>query len=124
MVPLAIGTDAEGPSVLIAAEVLAVPESLTEAVVAGIQAKHPIPRERIALCVTHQHTGPQIAGTAPFMFSRDLPADELTRIDRYAAVLKQKLIEVARLAETIVGHPLPGSVMRGGTLRRLRQQVH
>ena len=43
--------------------------------------------------VTHQHTGPQIAGTAPFMFSRDLPADELTRIDRYAAVLKQKLID-------------------------------
>ena len=36
----------------------------------------------------------------------------------------EKLIEVARLAETIVGHPLPGSVMRGGTLRRLRQQVH
>jgi hypothetical protein len=95
---LAIGTDAEGPSVLIAAEVLAVPESLTEAVVAGIQAKYPISRERIALCVTHQHTGPQIAGTAPFMFSRDLPADELTRIDRYAVVLKQKLIEVALAA--------------------------
>jgi hydroxymethylglutaryl-CoA lyase len=36
----------------------------------------------------------------------------------------ERLIEVARLAETIVGHPLPGSVMRGGTLRRLRQQVH
>jgi hypothetical protein len=95
---LAIGADAEGPSVLIAAEVLAVPESLTEAVVAGIQAKHPIPRERIAVCVTHQHTGPQIAGTTPFMFSRDLPADELARIDRYALVLKQKLIDVALAA--------------------------
>jgi hydroxymethylglutaryl-CoA lyase len=29
-----------------------------------------------------------------------------------------RLIDCARLAEEIVGHPLPGSVMRGGTLRR------
>ncbi|MDB5998726.1 MAG: hydroxymethylglutaryl-CoA lyase, partial [Rhizobacter sp.] len=28
-----------------------------------------------------------------------------------------KLIEVARMAERIVGHPLPGKVMRGGSLR-------
>ena len=31
-----------------------------------------------------------------------------------------KLIEVAQLAEDIVGHPLPGSVMKGGTLKRFR----
>lgn len=31
-----------------------------------------------------------------------------------------KLIECARLAEEIVGHPLPGSVMKGGSLKRLR----
>jgi hydroxymethylglutaryl-CoA lyase len=30
------------------------------------------------------------------------------------------LIDCARLAEDIVGHPLPGSVMRGGSLDRLR----
>ena len=30
------------------------------------------------------------------------------------------LIECARVAETIVGHPLPGSVMKGGTLTRFR----
>ena len=33
------------------------------------------------------------------------------------------LIESAQLAEDIVGHPLPGSVMRGGGLRKLREQV-
>lgn len=32
----------------------------------------------------------------------------------------EKLTECARLAEDIVGHPLPGSVMKGGSLRRLR----
>ena len=32
-----------------------------------------------------------------------------------------RLIEVAQLAEDIVGHPLPGSVMRGGSLKALRE---
>lgn len=32
----------------------------------------------------------------------------------------EKLLGCARLAEDIVGHPLPGSVMRGGSLERLR----
>ncbi len=33
------------------------------------------------------------------------------------------LIDAARLAEEVVGHPLPGSVMRGGSLRRLREKI-
>lgn len=35
----------------------------------------------------------------------------------------EKLIEVARLAEDIVGHPLPGSVKEGGSLNVLRQRI-
>lgn len=34
-----------------------------------------------------------------------------------------KLIAAASLAEEIVGHPLPGSVKQGGSLRRLREAV-
>ena len=34
------------------------------------------------------------------------------------------LIECARMAEDIVGHPLPGKVMRGGSLTKYRQGVH
>jgi hydroxymethylglutaryl-CoA lyase len=33
------------------------------------------------------------------------------------------LIECARLAEDVVGHPLPGAVMKGGTLKRFRAQA-
>jgi hydroxymethylglutaryl-CoA lyase len=33
----------------------------------------------------------------------------------------EKLIAAAELAEEIVGHPLPGSVMRGGTLEKYRK---
>lgn len=36
----------------------------------------------------------------------------------------ERLLECARLAEDIVGHPLPGSVMRGGSLGRLRAGAH
>jgi hydroxymethylglutaryl-CoA lyase len=32
-----------------------------------------------------------------------------------------KLIEAAKLAEELVGHPLPGKVMKGGTLSRFRK---
>lgn len=35
----------------------------------------------------------------------------------------EKLIEAAFVAEKVVGHPLPGSVMRGGPLARLRKAV-
>jgi hydroxymethylglutaryl-CoA lyase len=34
------------------------------------------------------------------------------------------LIEVAQLAEDIVGHPLPGSVKMGGSLKALRAKMH
>ena len=34
------------------------------------------------------------------------------------------LAECARMAESIVGHPLPGKLMRGGTLDRWRQLRH
>jgi hydroxymethylglutaryl-CoA lyase len=34
------------------------------------------------------------------------------------------LIECARMAETIVGHPLPGKIMHGGSLTPYRQRAH
>jgi len=36
----------------------------------------------------------------------------------------EALIDCAKLAEDIVGHPLPGSVMKGGSLGRLREKLH
>jgi hydroxymethylglutaryl-CoA lyase len=35
----------------------------------------------------------------------------------------ERLLEAARLAEDIVGHPLPGKTMRGGSLRELRRKL-
>src|SRR6185503_19774398 len=96
---LAIGSDADGPVVLVTAEVIAVSEALSDAVASAVRAKHPaIPRERIAVCETHQHNGPAIAGTIPFMFSRDLPADVTGRLEKFTAMLREKMIAVALAA--------------------------
>jgi hypothetical protein len=96
---LAIGTDADGPVVIVTAEVIAVSDALSEAVANAVRAKHPaIGRERIAVCATHQHNGPAIAGTIPFMFSRDLPADVSARLDKFTAMLREKMIVVALAA--------------------------
>jgi hydroxymethylglutaryl-CoA lyase len=35
----------------------------------------------------------------------------------------ERLIEAAQLAESVVGHPLPGSVKTGGSLRALRTRL-
>jgi hydroxymethylglutaryl-CoA lyase len=35
----------------------------------------------------------------------------------------ERLIEAARLAEDVVGHPLAGSVKGGGSLRTLRRRI-
>jgi hydroxymethylglutaryl-CoA lyase len=35
-----------------------------------------------------------------------------------------RMIEAAKLAEEIVGHPLPGSIMKGGSLKRLREALN
>lgn len=95
----AIGSDADGPVVLVTAEVIAVSEALSDAVAVAVRAKYPgVTRDRIAVCATHQHNGPAIAGTIPFMFSRDLPADVSGRLEKFTTTLREKMIAVALAA--------------------------
>ena len=96
---LAIGSDADGPVVLVTAEVIAVSSALSDAVATAVRARHPaIGRERVAVCATHQHNGPAIAGTIPFMFSRDLPNEVTARLDQFTAMLREKMASVALAA--------------------------
>ena len=54
-------------------------------------------------------------GTANDFFGKLRDLDQLVDVER--------LIEVAKLAEEIVGRPLPGHVMRGGTLKAAKQRA-
>jgi hypothetical protein len=95
---LAIGSDAQQPVVLITVELIGIGEPTAEAVATALRDRHGIPRQRVAISATHTHTGPALADVIPFMFSKDLPAEEQGRIDRYTAGLRGKLIEVAAAA--------------------------
>jgi hypothetical protein len=96
---LAIGSDAEGPVVLVTAEVIAISDALSDAVATAVRAKYPsVTRARIAVCATHQHNGPAVDGTIPFMFSRDLPSEVGNRIVRFTTKLREQMIAVALTA--------------------------
>ena len=95
---LAIGADRDQPAIIIAAELIGVSDAIRSDVVAALRESHGIAAERVAICTTHVHSGPALAGVIPYMFSRDLPAEETARIARYTTTLTQKLIEVARAA--------------------------
>ena len=96
---LAIGSDADGPVVLVTAEVIAVSEALSESVANAVRARHPgLSRANIAVCATHQHNGPAIAGIIPFMFSRDLPPDVTGRLEKFTSMLRERMADVALAA--------------------------
>lgn len=70
-------------------------------------------------------------GGCPYAGFKDAPGNIATEdlvhlcqeIGVETGVDLERLLEVAREAEAIVGHPLPGKVMRGGNLERYRRQV-
>lgn len=95
---LAIGGGAEGSAVLVTLEVIGVSQALTDTVAQALKESHGLARERVAVLATHTHNGPAVAGVLPFMFGRDLPADEVARIERFTAMLQAKAIAVARAA--------------------------
>lgn len=95
---MAIGSDAEKPAILITVELIGIGNDTTEFVARALREKHGIERARLAISAVHTHTGPALADVLPFMFSRDLPADETARIEAYTAMLRRKLVQVAEAA--------------------------
>lgn len=95
---LALGSDAQGPAVLLTVELIGIGEPTSEAVAAALREKHGLRRERLAIAAIHTHTGPALADVLPFMFSRELPAEESARIESYTRELRAKLVQVAEAA--------------------------
>lgn len=82
-------------SVLITADVLGIPASVTEEVAARLNENAGIERAQLAICATHTHTGPTLRGVAPALFGGPLPEDQQDRVDRYTDQLADKLEQVA-----------------------------
>ena len=90
---LAIGD--EDPAVIVTVDNLGVPEAVVAEVARRLEASTGLPRERLAVCSSHTHAGPALVGAAPFIFAEEPPPDQRERIERYTAMLTDRLAAVA-----------------------------
>lgn len=95
---LAIGGENGDAAVLITVELVGITRTMTDDLAAKLQKKAGITRERLAVCVTHTHTGPFVRGNLPNIFGIPIPKDHQQAIDRYANSLAEKLEKVALAA--------------------------
>ena len=91
---LAIGSDKDGPSLLITVDNCMVPEHIREEVLRRL-AKKKITSERFAIASSHTHSAPKLAGIADNIFGSDIPSAHQEHIERYTKELTDKLEEVA-----------------------------
>jgi neutral ceramidase len=94
---LAFGGARGGPAVLITADLIGVPRYMVNQVAARLR-KAGVEPEQLAISATHTHTGPALSKVLPFIFNAPMTADEDVVVDRYSAVLVDKLERVALAA--------------------------
>ncbi len=92
---LAIGSDAEGPAILVSVDNCGVPASIRDEVIRRLTVKSKVRGERLAITSTHTHCGPMLLGVLPNLFGNDIPAEHLTAIERYTRELTDKIVQVS-----------------------------
>ena len=97
---LAIGSDDDGPMVMITVENCGLPDELTEEVSERVKNKTGIPRENFVACYTHTHSAPCLTDAASFIFSADISPEEQEKIDRYTRQLSNWMETIALEALT------------------------
>ncbi|MSU57035.1 MAG: c-type cytochrome [Pedosphaera sp.] len=91
---IAIGSDKEAPAILITVDNTGVPKHVHDEVVARL-AKKKIDPSRIAICSSHSHTTPYLAGYLPTLFGEPLPPEHQAHVDRYTRELTDAIEHVA-----------------------------
>ena len=91
---LAIGSDKEGPAILITVDNTGVPKHVRDEVVARL-AKRKLNSSRVTICSTHTHTAPYLDGYLPTLFGEPLPPDHQVNVLRYTRELTDAIERVA-----------------------------
>ncbi len=91
---LAIGTDREGPALLITVDNCGVPEQMRDELARRLK-KRGVSFDKIAISASHTHAAPKIVGCADNIFGEDIPAEQQARIERYTRELNDKMEQVA-----------------------------
>jgi hypothetical protein len=120
---LAIGTD--HPVVLVTVDNCGLPAAMTDEVARRLAAKHKLPRSHVAVCATHTHSAPTLAGYAPVLWDGRMTAEQEAHVERYTATLTDELVAVAQMALD-ARQPAhlswtQGRVTFGGNRRALRE---
>jgi hypothetical protein len=95
---LAIGSDAEGPAVLVTVDNCGVPAAMRDEVMKRLATQSKVTDERFAICSSHTHCAPMLIGILPNIFSMDIPAEHLPAIERYTRELTDHIEKVALAA--------------------------
>ena len=109
---LAIGSDKEKPAVLITVDNCGVPGTIREEVAARLHRRERLDPDRLAICSTHTHSGPQLLGFAPNIFGGPLLGDEQSHVERYTHDLIDAL---ERAAIEALESRQPAHLIRGQT---------
>jgi len=95
---LALGSDAEGPAILVTVDNVGVPASMRAEVLRRLQQNTKATDARFAICSSHTHCAPMLIGVLPNIFGMDIPAEHLPAIERYTRELTDHIETVARAA--------------------------
>jgi hypothetical protein len=92
---LAIGSDSDGPAILVTVDNCGVPANVRDEVVKRLKKEKGIVPERLAICSTHTHSAPWLQGYLRNLFGGPLPAEEQAHVERYTRKLTDALVMVA-----------------------------
>lgn len=95
---LALGSDAEGPAILVTVDNVGVPASMRAEVLRRLQSDTKATDARFAICSSHTHCAPMLIGVLPNLFGMDIPAEHLPAIERYTRDLTDNIEKAARAA--------------------------
>jgi len=94
---LAIGSDREGPVILISVDNCGVPKHVRDEVVARLRKKGVDPAH-VAVCSLHIHTAPYLDSYLPTLFGEPLPPEHQAHVERYTRELTDAIERVALAA--------------------------
>jgi neutral ceramidase len=93
---LAVEDSNGGRFVLLTVDLIAIPRDITDAIAGEAQRRWQLPRERLMVCASHTHSGPEIRpDKVPFFH---IPAEFAAKIEPYVAWLTDRLVEVVGAA--------------------------
>jgi lysophospholipase L1-like esterase len=93
---LAFGeNDGRGPSVLLTVDNCGVPASIRAEVLRRVATKFPVQDNNFAICSSHTHCAPMLAGILPNLFGEDIPTEHQAVIDRYTQEFTDSLVALS-----------------------------